>query len=238
MNQLLIILILACTSSSFAFAADKTQLSLAFNALSVGRSSVTVNPVDLPSSTNRTSYVDTLGMSGSAAQNPWFELGVRVNRFAGYAYPFLADKRREIWLGAVLDDYLEAGVVFSHQSQQFSNPQDLGLDVKTRNQSQSSFGLFYRQKFLLLSQTIESKVRATANVADAGFEDPTFDRKDQGYSLQGEMAWVWEVSQHLELTSGIGLSYEKLSRRQGGTAAGSVSGYDVSAQILRAVVLY
>ncbi|NBW80729.1 hypothetical protein EBR21_03150 [bacterium] len=162
-------------------------------------------------------------------------MGFKYRRFAGYVYPWLPDNLREIWLGIKLDDFIESDVVVGSRLQRFSEPQELGGEVKTSKLSRTEFGLFYRQKFLLMEQTFEGKLRPSVVVGDAAYEDPAANRQVQGVSLQGELLWVWELSGRAEIDTGIAIAFEKMNRKQGAFSAGSSSGYEFSLNLLRTV---
>lgn len=221
--------------SSSGFAAEEPRFSIGFNPFRLSTVKSSFKAADGSGSSVSVTSFDTLGLSGGIDSDPWIELGYKFRRFAGYAYPWLPDNRREIWLGAKLDDFIESGVVLGIRQQRFSEPQDLGEDIRTSKLSRTEFGLFYRQKFLLLEQTFEGKLRPSVIVGDAAYEDPAADRQVQGFSLQGELLWVWEVSGRTEIDTGIELVYEKLNRKQGAFSAGSSSGYEISINLLRTV---
>lgn len=220
----------------FAIAAGQPQLGLSFNTFRVGRSALQLKSPSAPSSRETVFYTDTLGLSGSEQGLPWMELAVRFRRFAGYAYPFPRDGRREVWLGANLEDYTEAGFVVGQRRQSFSEARDFGDESPTKKIEATAFGLFCRQKFLLLSQSIEAKLRGSLNISDVAFVDPSQDIRGQGYALSVETSWIWEFSQRFEVASGISVDYEKVNRRRGSVSAGSQTGLDLSAHLLRAVV--
>ncbi|MEN9810950.1 MAG: hypothetical protein RLZZ488_2517 [Pseudomonadota bacterium] len=222
--------------SDFAIAAGQPQLGLSFNTFRVGRSALQLKSPSAPSSRETVFYADTLGLSGSEQGLPWMELALRFRRFVGYAYPFPQDGRREVWLGATLEDYTEAGFVVAQRRQSFSEARDFGNDSPTKKIEATAFGLFYRQKFLLLSQTIEAKLRGSLNISETAFVDPSQDTRGQGFALSAETSWIWELSQHFEVASGIAVDYEKVNRRRGSVSAGAQTGFEISAHLLRAVV--
>lgn len=222
--------------SDFALAAEQTQFGLSFNAFRIGRAVAHVTPPTAPAVREILFYADTLGFNGAAQGLPWMELALKFRRFAGYAYPFSLDGRRELWLGARLEDYTEAGFVVGQRRQSFTVPRDFGADSPGKKIEATTFGLFYRQKFLLLSQTIEAKLRGSLNISDTEFVDPSQDARGQGYALMAETSWIWELSQRFEVASGIAFDYEKVNRRRGSVSAGTQTGFDISAHLLRAVV--
>ncbi|MFZ9518992.1 MAG: hypothetical protein ACO3A4_00790 [Silvanigrellaceae bacterium] len=214
---------------------EEPRLSIGLNPFRLSTSKSTFKAADGATSSVSLTSIDTLGFSGADDSNPWVEVGFRHRRFVGYLFPFLPDSRREIWAGIKLEDYIEAGAVVAVRRQGFSEPQDLGGEVKISKMSRSEFGLFYRQKFLLMNQTFEGKLRAAAVVGDSTFEDSTLNRQVQGISLQSELLWVWELGRRTEIDTGISFDYEKMNRRQGAFSAGSSSGYEISLNLLRTV---
>jgi len=217
------------------YAGEEPRFTIGFNPFRFSASKSSFKGADGSTSSVSATSFDTLGLSGGIESNPWIELGLKFRRFAGYAYPWLPENRRELWLGIKLDDFIESGVVVGSRLQRFSEPQDFGGELKASKLSRAEFGLFYRQKFLLMDRTFEGKLRPSVVVGEATYEDPAANRQNQGFSLQGELHWVWELSLRAEIDTGIAMTYEKMNQKQGAFSIGSSSGYEFAIHLLRTV---
>lgn len=202
--------LVACAASlaSNAFASEGASLSMTLNAAKLGSNKSSIKPVDGPSTSLNSTYMDIVGLDAGNDSPAVFELGFKYNKNVFYFNPIGPLGEREFWAGLELSDDLEAGIITAGYFKGLSPAVQIGGN-RVKSESMSKFGFFGIYVFNMFEQNFELTAVPFVKMGETKYEQSTSDKTSLGFGVSTELMFMREVTRNLTFGTGVSFDWEQ-----------------------------